>query len=92
MLKKQKYQLEDYLAILQECFGDKCEIDIATNKVGQPSVRLRYHPGRLLSFEMFIFESGFAVSYKPNGKAKCYEYLTPKQAAAIAAMVLDWYK
>ena len=86
-----KYQLVDYFELLKERFGEKCDIDLLTNKLGQATVRLRYKINSIKTFELFIFESGFAVSYKPNKRTKLYEKITPKQAAQTVKMVIDWY-
>lgn len=94
MEKANKYQLEDYFDVLtnlKERYGDKCEVDIVRNKLGQDSVRIRYVIDKLKEFDMFIFGSDFAVAYKPNGRVKMYSSITPKQARQIAKASIDWW-
>ena len=85
-----KYQLEDYYRLLKRRFSF-CIIDYAINKMGQPTVRIQYKIDKLKSFDMFVFEKGFCVSYKPNGKSKCYECLTPNQVASVIERVISCY-
>ena len=94
MEKANKYQLEDYfvaLSTLKERYGDKYEVDIATNKIGQPSVRVQYKLSKARSYELFVFGFDFAVAYKPNGKTMCYTNLTPKQIIQMVKLSLDWW-
>lgn len=86
-----KYQLEDYYNILKPLYDDRVEVDMKRNKLGQPTVRVHYELNKLKVFDLFIFENGFAVAYKPNGKTKLYEHLTPKQARQICKVCIDWW-
>lgn len=88
--KNSSYELQDYYDLLKNSFNPPIEVDLVRNKLDQGSVRIRYAISRLKAFDMFIFENGFAVSYKPNGRTKLYEYITPKQARAIAKQVLRY--
>lgn len=85
-----KYKLDDYYNSLTENFPF-CKIDRVENKLSQCSVRLQYKIDKLRSLDMFVFENGFTVAYKPNGKAKCYDPLSPKQVVAIVKRIFDNY-
>lgn len=85
------YELQDYYDLLKSSFAPPIEVDLVRNKLGQNSVRVRYVVNKLKEFDMFIFGSDFAVAYKPNGKTKLYEHLTPKQARQVAKACLDWW-
>ena len=86
------YELQEYYDLLNDSFDYPVEVDLARNKLGQDSVRVRYVVNKLKEFDMFIFGSDFAVAYKPNGKVKLYDRITPKQARAIVVQVLRHIK
>ena len=90
-MENNKYQLEDYYNILKPLYDDHVQVDMVTNKLGQSSVRVHYEINKLQVFDLFIFAPGFAVAYKPNGKTKLYEYLTPRQARQICKVSIDWW-
>ena len=99
MEKNQKYQLEDYYNILSDFLckivdnASTCaQVDLVRNKLGQDSVRVRYKKSRLKEFHKYIFGSDFAVAYKPNGRVKMYESITPKQVKLIVERVLFHYR
>ena len=90
MKDSKKYLLNDYYSVLIENFPF-CQIDIVENKLGQSSVRLKCKVNNFKTLDMFIFNNGFAVSYKPNGKSKCYDSLSPKEVSSIVKKILKNY-
>lgn len=89
--KNSSYELQDYYDLLKNSFNPPIEVDLVRNKLGQDSVRIRYVIDKLKEFDLFIFGNGFAVAYKPNGKTKLYEHITPKQARQICKVCIDWW-
>lgn len=91
MERKSNYKLQDFYDILKEAFPEPVEVDLVRNQLGQDSVRVHHRIDRLREFDMFIFGSDFAVAYKPNGRVKLYESITPNQARKIAKASIDWW-
>lgn len=90
--KNSSYELQDYYDLLKSTFNLPVEVDLVRNKLGQDSVRVRYVIDKLKEFDMFIFGSDFAVAYKPNGRVKLYEHITPKQVKAITYQIVRCIK